>query len=85
MSQLVRSAGSSWFPPPKDGLDDPLYTMRKVSLLGRVLGSDASYLMSIEAEDILTSRVFTENMPDDEQQLDISQETSRSPGPDATA
>src|SRR6266496_2337542 len=42
-------------------------------------------LMTIEAEDILASRVFTENMPDDEQQLDISQDASRSHGPNATA
>jgi AAA lid domain-containing protein len=33
-------------------------------------------LMTIEAEDLLVSRVFTENMPDDEQQLDRSQDTS---------
>ena len=33
-------------------------------------------LMTIEAEDILASRVFTENMPDEEQRPDISQDTS---------
>lgn len=33
-------------------------------------------LMTSEAEDLLVSRVFTENMPDDEQQLDRSQDTS---------
>ncbi len=32
-------------------------------------------LMTIEAEDILASRVFTENMPDEEQRPDISQDT----------
>ena len=29
--------------------------------------------MTIEAEDILASRVFTENIPDDEQVLDLPQ------------
>ena len=33
-------------------------------------------LMTIEAEDILASRVFTENIPDEEQQFAISQDTS---------
>jgi hypothetical protein len=41
--------------------------------------------MTIESEDILASRVFSEEMPDDEQRLDISQEVSMSNGPDATA
>jgi probable Rubsico expression protein CbbX len=36
---------------------------------GKVSKSD---LMTIEAEDILASRVFTENMPDDERQTDIA-------------
>jgi hypothetical protein len=30
--------------------------------------------MTIEAEDILASRVFTENMPDDEQVPDLPQD-----------
>ena len=30
--------------------------------------------MTIEAEDILASRVFTENMPDDEQGPDLPQD-----------
>jgi len=42
-------------------------------------------LMTIEAEDILASRVFTEEMPDDEQQPDISQVAAMSDGPNATA
>jgi hypothetical protein len=42
-------------------------------------------LMTIEAEDILASRVFAEDMPDDEQRLNLSQETSMSNGPDATS
>jgi hypothetical protein len=33
-------------------------------------------LMTIEAEDILASRVFTENMPDEEQRPNASQDTS---------
>jgi len=40
--------------------------------------------MTIEAEDILASRVFTENMPDDEQRLDIFQNTSKSNGTNVT-
>src|SRR5438876_158639 len=55
---------------------------RLVAKGGRISKMD---LMTIEAEDILASRVFTENMPDDEQQLDISQDASRSHGPNATA
>jgi len=38
---------------------------------GRISRTD---LMTIEAEDILASRVFTENMPDDEQGLDLPQD-----------
>jgi probable Rubsico expression protein CbbX len=38
---------------------------------GRISKTD---LMTIEAEDILASRVFTENMPDDEQGLDLPQD-----------
>ena len=40
---------------------------------GRISKTD---LMTIEAEDILASRVFTENIPDEEQQFAISQDTS---------
>jgi probable Rubsico expression protein CbbX len=46
---------------------------------GRISKMD---LMTIEAEDILASRVFAEDMPDDEQRPDVSQETSMSNGPD---
>jgi probable Rubsico expression protein CbbX len=49
---------------------------------GRISKTD---LMTIESEDILASRVFNEEMPGDEQRLDISQEVSMSNGPDATA
>jgi probable Rubsico expression protein CbbX len=49
---------------------------------GRISKTD---LMTIESEDILASRVFNEEMPVDEQRLDISQEVSMSNGPDATA
>jgi probable Rubsico expression protein CbbX len=55
---------------------------RLVAKGGRISKMD---LMTIEAEDILASRVFAEDMPDDEQRLDVSQETSMSNGPDATA
>jgi len=44
---------------------------RLVAKGGRISKMD---LMSIEAEDILASRVFAEDMPDDEQQLDTSKE-----------
>ena len=40
---------------------------------GRISKTD---LMTIEAEDILASRVFIEDMPDDEQRLDIPQDTT---------
>jgi len=46
---------------------------RLVAKGGRISKMD---LMSIEAEDILASRVFAEDMPDDEQQLDTSKELS---------
>ena len=55
---------------------------RLVAKGGRISKTD---LMTIEAEDILASRVFAEEMPDDEQRLDVSQETSMSHGPDGTA
>lgn len=55
---------------------------RLVAKGGRISKMD---LMTIEAEDILASSVFAEDMPDDEQQLNLSQETSMSNGPDATA
>jgi probable Rubsico expression protein CbbX len=55
---------------------------RLVAKGGRISKTD---LMTIEAEDILASRVFSEEMLDDEQRLDVSQETSMSHGPDATA
>jgi probable Rubsico expression protein CbbX len=48
---------------------------RLVAKGGRISKMD---LMTIEAEDILASRVFAEDMPDDEQRLDVSQETSMS-------
>ena len=44
---------------------------RLVAKGGRISKTD---LMTIEAEDILASRVFTENMPDDEQGLDLPQD-----------
>ena len=53
---------------------------RLVAKGGRISKVD---LVTIEAEDILTSHVFTENMPD-EQRLDISQITSMSNGTNAT-
>jgi probable Rubsico expression protein CbbX len=46
---------------------------RLVAKGGRISRLD---LMSLEAEDILASRVFAEDMPDDEQQLDTSKELS---------
>jgi len=54
---------------------------RLVAKGGRISKMD---LMTIEAEDILASRVFAEDMPDDEQRLDVSQETrmSHEPKPD---
>ena len=54
---------------------------RLVAKGGRISKMD---LMTIEAEDILASRVFAEEMPDDEQRLDVSQETgmSHEPKPD---
>jgi len=55
---------------------------RLVAKGGRISKTD---LMTIEAEDILASRVFSEEMLDDEQRLDVSQETSMSHGPDGTA
>ena len=55
---------------------------RLVAKGGRISKTD---LMTIEAEDILASRVFSDEMLDDEQRLDASQETSMSHGPDATA
>jgi hypothetical protein len=55
---------------------------RLVANGGRISKTD---LMTIEAEDILASRVFTEDMPDDEQRLDRSQDTSMPDGPNATA
>jgi probable Rubsico expression protein CbbX len=55
---------------------------RLVAKGGRISKTD---LMTIEAEDILASRVFSEEMLDDEQRLDVSQETSMSHEPDATA
>jgi hypothetical protein len=55
---------------------------RLVAKGGRISKTD---LMTIEAEDILASRVFAEDMPDDEQRLDVSRETSMSHSPDATA
>jgi probable Rubsico expression protein CbbX len=55
---------------------------RLVAKGGRISKTD---LMTIEAEDILVSRVFSEEMLDDEQRLDVSQETSMSHEPDATA
>jgi len=54
---------------------------RLVAKGGRISKVD---LMTIEAEDILASRVFTENMPDDEQRLDIFQNTSKSNGTNVT-
>ncbi len=42
-------------------------------------------LMTIEAEDILASRVFTEDMPDDERQPGASQTTSVTGDPNARA
>ncbi len=53
---------------------------RLVAKGGRISKVD---LVTIEAEDILTSHVFTENMPD-EQRLEISQITSMSNGTTAT-
>ncbi len=44
---------------------------RLVAKGGRISKTD---LMTIEAEDILASRVFTENMPDDEQRPDLPQD-----------
>ena len=49
---------------------------------GRVSKTD---LMTIEAEDILASRVFTEDLPDDEQQSDTFQATTVSDGHEAKA
>ncbi len=55
---------------------------RLVAKGGRISKMD---LMTIEAEDILASRVFTENISDDEQRPDMPQDTSMSNGTDATA
>jgi probable Rubsico expression protein CbbX len=55
---------------------------RLVAKGGRISKTD---LMTIEAEDILASRVFTEDIPDDEQRLDRSQDTSMPDGANATA
>jgi probable Rubsico expression protein CbbX len=54
---------------------------RLVAKGGRISKMD---LMTIEAEDILASRVFTENISDDEQRPDMPQDTSMSNGTDAT-
>ena len=54
---------------------------RLVAKGGRISKMD---LMTIEAEDILASRVFTENISDDEQRPDMAQDTSMSNGTDAT-
>src|SRR5579864_1585955 len=54
---------------------------RLVDKGGRISKMD---LMTIEAEDILASRVFTENISDDEQRPDMPQDTSMSNGTDAT-
>ena len=53
---------------------------RLVAKGGRISKMD---LMTIEAEDILASRVFTENISDDEQRPDMAQDTSMSNGTDA--
>lgn len=53
---------------------------RLVARGGRISKLD---LMTIEAEDILASRVFTENISDDEQRPDMSQNTSMSNDTDA--
>lgn len=55
---------------------------RLVAKGGRISKMD---LMTIEAEDILASRVFTEHISDDEQRPDMSQNTSMSNGTDAMA
>jgi probable Rubsico expression protein CbbX len=55
---------------------------RLVAKGGRISKMD---LMTIEAEDILASRVFTEHISDDEQRPDMSQNTSMSDGTDAMA
>jgi probable Rubsico expression protein CbbX len=55
---------------------------RLIAKGGRISKVD---LMTIEAEDILASRVFTENMSDDEQRPDMLQDTSMSNGTDSTA
>lgn len=49
---------------------------------GRISKTD---LMTIEAEDILASRVFSEEMPDDEQRSDTDGATSVSSGPNTSA
>jgi probable Rubsico expression protein CbbX len=53
---------------------------RLVAKGGRIAKVD---LMTIEAEDILASRLFAENVPGEEQRLDISQNTSMPEGTDA--
>src|SRR2546423_71763 len=55
-------------------IDEAYYLYRQANRLfakgGRISKTD---LMTIEAEDILASRVFTDDLPDDEQQSDTSQ------------
>jgi hypothetical protein len=62
LSQMVRDAGSSWFPPPEDELGDSQYTIRKALHWALSLNSgNASILQKVKNGCINPQEVVEEN------------------------
>ena len=60
---MKRNAGSSWFPPHEDKLNDPQYTRRRVWLLGLVLSSDASLALPLDVAGLFLLRLIQDLKP----------------------